>query len=166
LVAISFVRWLLAFFERAPYRGSSMVLGIFRAPKPHRSRAATDALSPGFALAVSMAYMVAADGHLTDEERHDLRKVVPDDDELNDALEYTRHTPTGEFLRQCTALLTDEQKLCVLLNLLDAAMVDGHVAEEEQLLLREFEESFGLSEDALEPFQRCLELKNARHIFR
>jgi uncharacterized membrane protein YebE (DUF533 family) len=68
-------------------------------------------------------------------------------------------------LERASPLLNDEQKLCVLLNMLDAAMVDGHIADEERALLHEFEESFGLSEDALSPHEQCLVLKNARQIF-
>lgn len=122
-------------------------------------------LTPRAALAIGMVYVIAADGQLQDVERDDVRKVIPDDAVLNQALDYCRRIPTSQFIGDCRTLLNAEQKLCMLLNMWDAAMVDGEVGEEELAILEEFRAGFEISTPALAPHVESLTLKNNRHSF-
>src|SRR5690242_17520611 len=123
-------------------------------------------LTPELALAAGMLYVVAADGHLTESERNDLAKVIPSDKLLERGLDYCRRTPTTDFIPACVALLDAEQRLCLLLNMVDAAMADGHIADEERELLTNFQDAFDISDDALAPHLRTLSAKNDRRRLR
>lgn len=112
-----------------------------------------------------MVYTTAADGRPAEAERHDLRKVIPDERVLHAALAYCRTHATTEFLAECAPLLSAEQKLCLLLNMADAAMADGELADEEREVLREFQAAFEVSAETMAPHLECLALKNARHLF-
>lgn len=122
-------------------------------------------LTPSLSLAIGMVYVTGADGHLSESERLDLRKVIPDDRILDRALEYCRRTPTSRFLAECAPLLTGEQKLCMLLNMADGAMADGELADEELQVLAEFQRAFAVSDETMAPHVGTLTLKNDRRLF-
>jgi len=136
-------------------------MGIFGSREKPRPE-----LTPKLCLAIGMVYITAADGYLSEVERYDLRKVLPDEEVLQRALEYCSHTPTTDFLEQCARLLDAEQKLCLLLNMADAGMADGDFAEEERQVLTEFQKAFGIADEAVAPHLASLTVKNARQIFR
>ncbi len=123
-------------------------------------------LTPELSLAAGMLYVVASDGHLTQGERNDLAKVVPDDKLLDRALDYCRRTPTTDFIPACVALLDAEQRLCLLLNMVDAAMADGQIADEERELLSNFQDAFGITDEAIAHHLHSLSCKNNRRRFR
>lgn len=123
-------------------------------------------LTPELSLAAGMLYVVASDGHLTEGERNDLAKVVPDNRLLDRALDYCRRTPTTEFIPACVALLDAAQRLCLLLNMVDAAMADGRIADEERELLANFQDAFGITDEALAPHLQTLSCKNDRRRLR
>src|SRR5690606_2317512 len=50
-------------------------------------------LTPQLALAAGLIYVSAADGHLAEDERYDILKIVPDDNVLRLAQDYCRRTP-------------------------------------------------------------------------
>ena len=122
-------------------------------------------LTPDLCLAIGMVYTTASDGRLGETERHDLRKVVPDERVLHAALDYCRSHATTEFLVACVAMLSAQQKLCLLLNMAAAAMVDGELADEEREVLREFQAAFEVADETMAPHLASLALKNARHLF-
>ena len=122
-------------------------------------------LNRRLSMAIGMTYATAAVGYLSETERVDLHKVIPDDELLEQALEYTRRTPTTDFLAACGPLLTAEQKLCLLLNMIDVSMSDGKLQGEERALLTEFQNAFGISDSTLEPHLVTLTLKNDRRAF-
>ena len=123
-------------------------------------------LTPELALAAGMLYVVAADGHLTEAERNDLAKVIPNDKLLDRGLDYCRRVPTTDFATACVALLDEDQRLCLMLNMVDAAMADGNIADEERELLANFQDAFGITADTLAPHLRTLACKNDRRRFR
>jgi uncharacterized tellurite resistance protein B-like protein len=130
-----------------------------------KTRKRDGALTPRLSMAIGMTYATAADGYLSETERFDLHKVIPDDDLLEEALDYTRRTSTVDFLAACKALLTHEQKLCLLLNMIDVSMSDGKLQGEERDLLTEFQNAFAISDALLEPHLVTLTLKNDRRAF-
>lgn len=122
-------------------------------------------LNPQLSLACGMIYLSAADGHLGEDERYDILKVVPDDNVLRQALDYCRRTPMAQFVPQAAAILTPAQKLCMLLNMADTAMGDGHLAEQERQMLVQFQQAFGIPDEVLGPYVQALMVKNNLSVF-
>ncbi len=122
-------------------------------------------LTPQLALACGMIYLSASDGHLSEDERYDILKVVPDDNILRTALEYCRRTPMSQFVSQAAAILTPAQKLCMILNMADVAMADGHLAEEEREILVGYQLAFAIPDDTLAPYIQALMTKNNLGVF-
>ena len=60
--------------------------------------------------------------------------------------------------------LRPEQRLCIVLNMIDSAMADGEAEQGEQQLVTQFAEAFGLTEAELTPHFRTLVAKNDRAV--
>ena len=60
--------------------------------------------------------------------------------------------------------LRPEQRLCIILNMIDSAMADGEAEAGEQQLIMQFAQAFGLSENDLNPYFRALVAKNDRAV--
>ena len=108
------------------------------------------------ALAAGMVYISAADGHLDESERLNILKVIPDDRVLRNGLEYCRRNGVQQFIQAAANLLTPQQKMCMLLNMADMAMGDGHLDEAERQLLVQFQNAFGISDDQISVYVQGL----------
>ncbi|HNX69879.1 hypothetical protein, partial [Rivihabitans pingtungensis] len=84
---------------------------------------------------------------------------------LDSALKYRRKNSVETFLQEATPLLTDAQKMCMLVNLIDSSLADGQPEPEEQVLFGKFLTAFGISEDRFRPFFEVIVLKNDRSVF-
>jgi uncharacterized tellurite resistance protein B-like protein len=124
-------------------------------------------LTPRTCLAVSLIYCMGADGEMDEEEIGHLVSVLgrgATRQQLEAALRYVRATPPAQFLADSATRLRPEQKLCILLNMIDSAMSDGEAEQGEQQLVMQFAQSWGLSEAQLEPHFRSLVAKNDRSV--
>jgi uncharacterized tellurite resistance protein B-like protein len=122
-------------------------------------------LNPQLALAAGLVYVSAADGHLAEDERYDILKVVPDDNILRMAQDYCRRTPFGQYLQAAASILSPSQKLCMILNLADMAMGDGHLAGQEAQTLMQVQQAFGIPDETLRPQVQTLMAKNNLSVF-
>lgn len=122
-------------------------------------------LNPQLALAAGLVYVSAADGHLAEDERYDILKIVPDDNVIRIAQDYCRRTPYGQFVQQAAAILSPSQKLCMILNIADMAMGDGHLAGQEQQSLVQMQQAFGIPDDQLRAQVQTLMAKNNLSVF-
>ncbi|MDP3275662.1 MAG: hypothetical protein Q8Q09_10740 [Deltaproteobacteria bacterium] len=122
-------------------------------------------LTPKVALAATMIYLSASDGHLDRNERGDIFKVIPEDPVLDAALAYTRRTPFQQFLQASAQLLSPQQKLCALLNAADLAMGDGHLAPQETAMLNQLSVTWQIPDAHLAPYVQCLIAKNNTTVF-
>lgn len=122
-------------------------------------------LNPQLALAAGLIYVSAADGHLAEDERYDILKIVPDDNILRMAQDYCRRTPFAQFLQQAAGILSPTQKLCMILNLADMAMGDGHLAAPEQAALVQVQQAFGIPDEQLRAQVQTLMAKNNLSVF-
>jgi len=138
-----------------------------------------DQLTPWLSFTISLVYCIAADGEVDEEEIGYLLTALGgeriDEDTvgvanrnreiLDRAIAYTnRHTPE-EFLETAAAMLNMEQKLCILMNMADSALSDGIAEDEEQRLILQFKEAFGVSDDQLAPLMQALLIKNDKSVF-
>ena len=132
-----------------------------------KSQSASLDLNPRTCLVVSLIYCMGADGEMDEEEIGHLVSVLgrgATRDQLNAALRYVRGTQPQQFLMDSNARLRPDQKLCIILNMIDSAMSDGEAEQGEQRLVMRFAESWGVSQAELEPHFRTLVAKNNRMV--
>ena len=136
-------------------------------------------MSPHLAFATALPYMMSADGEIDNEEIGHLLSVLGGQDDgrgaigvgaqsqalLDSAVKYRRKHSLETFLQEAAPLLTDAQKMCILVNLIDSSLVDGQPEPEEQLLFGKFLAAFGISEERFRPFFEVIVLKNDRQVF-
>jgi hypothetical protein len=68
-------------------------------------------------------------------------------------------------LQAATPLLSDAQKMCILVNLIDSSLADGQPEPEEQALFAKFLAAFGVSEERFRPFFEVIMIKSDRTVF-
>ncbi|CAI8900063.1 TerB family tellurite resistance protein [Brevibacillus porteri] len=135
-------------------------------------------MTPHFGFACSLLYMMKSDGEMDHEEIGQLLAVLGGEESngvigvgannrqlLDNAMKYTRNNSIEKFLNEVTPLLTDAQKMCILVNLIDSSLADGQPEREEQELFGKFLTAFGISEDRFRPFFEVIVLKNDRGVF-
>ena len=122
-------------------------------------------LTPYLVLACTLLYMMASDGHLGEQESSHLQGVLGGDDKvLTYALHYVQSVPLEKFLIDAPEVLSTKDKWCILTNVSDALLADGHADEAELALLSQLINAFGLSEQAFKPTLTLLKLKNDKTI--
>ena len=132
-----------------------------------KSQSASLELTPRACLAVALLYCMAADGETDEEEVGHLVSVLgrgATRQQVDAAVRYARATGPERFLADAAPRLRPDQRLCILLNMIDSAMSDGEAEQGEQDLVRRFSEAWGLSEEALTPHFRTLVAKNQRTV--
>ena len=122
-------------------------------------------LTPYLTLACSLLYMMAADGNLGEQESSHLQGVLGGDDKvLAYALRYVQTVPIDKFLLDAPDLLSLKDKWCILVNVCDALLSDGHVDAEELALFARLTTAFGISEQSFKPYLKILSLKNDKSV--
>ena len=130
-----------------------------------KSQAPSLELNPRSCLAISLIYCMGADGEMDHEEISHLHSVLGRSatrQQLEAVVGYARATQPSQFLAEVAPRLRHEQKLCIVLNMIDSAMSDGEAEPGEQRLVMQFAEAFGLTEAELTPHFRTLVAKNGR----
>lgn len=152
-------------------------MGLFDMFKGDKTRNESG-MEPHFAFATSLLYMMGADGEYDNEELGHLLSVLGgknkggtvyvggnNDDLLEKAIKYVRKNSLDDFLREASPSLTDVQKMCILVNLIDSSLSDGEAEREEQVMFGKFLNAFGISEERFKPFFEVIVLKNDRSVF-
>lgn len=123
-------------------------------------------LTPKSALVLSALTVVASDGVLDEAELNDLAKIVRGDKaSVNTALQVLKSNQLPEAMTLVADCLNDKQKLATITILLDLAMADGILAGNEEKIIRQYMEKFGLSEDTLKPIFETIGIKNDLSVF-
>ena len=124
-------------------------------------------LNPRRALVVSLIYCMGSDGEIDPEEVGHLVSVLGRNatrEELDRCFKYTRSTPAERFLEEATPNLNEQQRLCILLNMIDSAMADGEAEQGERDLIARFQQAFGFDDAKLGPYFQALVAKNDRSV--
>lgn len=124
-------------------------------------------ITPRRALVVSLIYCMGSDGEIDPEEVGHLVSVLGRNatrEELDRCFKYARSTPADAFVTEAAPKLSQEQRLCILLNMIDSAMADGEAEPGERELIIRFQRAFGFDDAALEPHFRTLVAKNERTV--
>ncbi|MBK1658674.1 tellurite resistance TerB family protein [Paracraurococcus ruber] len=132
-----------------------------------KSQSASLDLTPRTCMVVSLIYCMGADGEMDEEEIGHLVSVLgrgATRAQLDAALRYVRATQPAQFLADSNARLRPEQKLCIILNMIDSAMSDGEAEQGEQQLVMQFSQAWGVPQTDLEGHFRTLVAKNDRSV--
>ena len=122
-------------------------------------------LTPYLALACSLLYMMASDGELEEQESSQLQAVLGGDKAvLSYALRYVQSVPVEQFFAAASELLSVKDKWCILTNVCDALLTDGHADRAELALFAQMTTAFGIREAQFEPYFKILALKNDKSI--
>jgi uncharacterized tellurite resistance protein B-like protein len=125
-----------------------------------------DALTSPFppahlSLAACLLYMMAADGHISDEEIGQLQVVIGEFEGLQKvAMQEVRCKKLNQFLRGSAPYLNEEQKLFILVNVYDSMLSDGVAEDKEHLLFENMQDAFSISAQKLTPYLKAIEAKN------
>lgn len=132
-----------------------------------KSQSAALDLTPRNCLAVGLLYCMGADGEMDEEEIGHLVSVLgrgATRQQVDAAVRYVRATQPAQFLADATPRLRQDQRLCIVLNMIDSAMSDGEAEPQEQQLIMQFAQSWGLSEAEMTPYFKALVAKNDRAV--
>lgn len=136
-------------------------------------------MTPHLAFATALLYMMSADGEIDNEEVGHLLSVLGGQDDgkgsigvgaqsqalLDSAVKYRRKNTLDTFLQEAAPILSDAQKMCILLNLIDSSLADGQPEPEEQAMFGQFLNAFGVSEERFRPFFEVIVTKSDRSVF-
>lgn len=138
-----------------------------------------DKMTPHLAFTTSLIYMMSADGEMDSEEVGHLLSVLGGQDDgkgtigvgaqnqalLDASMKYRRKNSLDTFLAEAAPLLTDAQKMCIMINLIDSSLADGQPEREEQEMFAKFLKAFGITEARFQPFFEVIMLKADRTVF-
>ena len=120
-------------------------------------------LTPHLAMAVSIVYMMSADGSIGQEEIGQLESMIGEFEGLQQyALQFVRKIKRNDFLNEAKHVLDKQQKLCVLLNVCDSMMSDESVGVLEDKLFVSMLDAFSVKESSFKKYYEVLELKNIK----
>ena len=104
-------------------------------------------LTPYLVLACALLYMFASDGELGAQEGSHLQSVLGGDEEvLRYGLHFVQTVSLDGFLIDAPELLSTKDKWCILANVCDALLSDGHADSVELAQFSRLRHAFGLSE--------------------
>ncbi len=122
-------------------------------------------LTPHLSLVTGIIYMMIADGQVSEQESSHLQSIIGGNEEvLHRALSYVESNSIDEYLETLPKILSNAQKVCILMNICDSIMADGELAEDEQILFVRFLTAVGLTEESFKPYLRTISVKNERGI--
>ena len=122
-------------------------------------------LTPFLSLAVALLYMLMADGEIDDHESSQLQAVIGGNQEVLElAFEYVETISLDQFLKDSPAVLSNEDKLCILCNLCDCLLADGVCQQVEEELFQKICLSFGYSSKSFTPYYSAIALKNEKSL--
>ena len=92
-------------------------------------------LTPYLSLIVAILYMMSADDDISEQECNHLLSVFGEDNQvLQRALRYVEANSVEEFLAEVPDVVSEENRLCILLNVCDSSMSDGDFDKSEMIL--------------------------------
>jgi uncharacterized tellurite resistance protein B-like protein len=109
--------------------------------------------------------MMIADGEVSEQESSHLQSIIGgNEDVLHRALSYVEANSIDEYLETLPKILSNAQKVCILMNICDSIMADGELADNEKELFSRFLAAVGLTEESFKPYLRAISVKNERDI--
>ena len=122
-------------------------------------------LTPIVGFCAAVYAMIQADSDIDDEELEFLNRLIDHPPTVLKGLDALRRLGTVELFAQLRALLDDNQKLCMMANLVEMSMVDGLVRGNERRLLSQIREATGIEKSNFDAIFEVLMIKNNRSVF-
>ncbi len=136
-------------------------------------------LTPRLAFASALVYCAGADRELSPAEKSYLAIALSGPQRgmdidaraeaalltLSEALNYCRTHSVREFLDEAAPILNREQRLTILLNLVDLALADGKADADEAAFVSVCQKEFGIDKEDFDLFIEPILLKNDRRQF-
>lgn len=136
-------------------------------------------MTPHLGFITLMWAIMSSDGEIDAEEVGQLLSIIGGTDDgtgtiviggqarklLEAAQKNVRIKSLPQLLKEITPLLTDAQKMCILVNMVDSSLSDGVPEAEEQAIIGQVMQAFVISEDRFRPFFECIAFKNDRTVF-
>jgi uncharacterized tellurite resistance protein B-like protein len=124
-------------------------------------------LTPKQALVASAITVIAADGVLDEQEIFDLQKIVRGDPNIvQTVVKAVQGMSLPEVMTLVANALNEKQRFTTMAILLDLAMADGILAGNEQKILQQYMEKFGISEATMKPIVDAIAVKNDFSVFK
>ena len=127
----------------------------------------TATLTPKSALLLSTITMAAIDGNLDRNEIAIINRLdgFSLSDEWDLAIEVWDSTPLDECVGLIAEALNDKQQLVAMTNMVDIAMADGFLDEDENVLLRAYANAFNVPDAQIEKILDVISIKNDKSVF-
>lgn len=128
-------------------------------------------LTPKRIFAISLLYMASSDGSIEPEEITYLSTVLHNDTktirEANKYIKYAmkKNISFDAFLLKANVILSDEQKECIVVNLVDMMLSDGDCDDSEMKFLEYIIDIFGFDDKKFEIYRDLMMVKNNHDIF-
>jgi len=149
------------YFGAISIKNKRSILGSFE------EKFSPDVLTPQLSLTACLLYMMSSDGVMAKEEIGQLQVIVGDSKSLlQSSLKYVGKTKAHQFFKDAPAVLSAQQKLCILINACDTMLSDGKMENAERELFKRMLSAFGQSEDSFKNYYQVLFLKNERPLDR
>lgn len=85
-------------------------------------------------------------------------------EDFDTALETWRNNSTIDIINIVNNILNDDQKLTAMVNMIDFAMADGELGDEERLVLNAFSEVFNIDDNFIKVAFNIISIKNAIYL--
>ena len=127
----------------------------------------TATLTPKSALLLSTITMAAIDGNLDRNEIAIINRLdgFSLSSEWDLAIEVWDSTPLDECISLITEALNEKQQLVAMTNMIDLAMADGVLDEDENMLLRAYANVFTVPDAEVERILDVITIKNDKSAF-
>jgi len=131
-----------------------------KVPASETAKPAPSTLTPLEVLAVALMYVSACDSNISeDEDRYIVEVFKGNKPVLESALAYYKTHRYEEFLGNIGSL-NENQKLCILANMIEIAMKDSALHRTEQEYFKKFVEASGLKDEQYKAIKSVLYVKN------
>jgi len=128
-------------------------------------------LTPKLSFAVALLYMASADGAIENEEITYLSTVMHGEGNIiSKANSYIKEAIKSgatfdTFLTASNKLLSNAQKECIIVNLIDMMLSDGEAASNEEKLLVHIIDKYGFDEEKYTVYKELMIKKNDHSVF-
>ncbi|MFA6290454.1 MAG: TerB family tellurite resistance protein [Victivallales bacterium] len=127
---------------------------------PVAAATAQSTLAPLEVLAIALMYVSACDRKISEDENGYIVEIFKENKQILDSsLAYYKAHTYDEFLKNIGSL-KEEQKLCILANIVEIAMKDSSLHRSEQEYVRKFMAATGLKDEQYKAIRSVLYVKN------
>ncbi|MCH2176097.1 MAG: TerB family tellurite resistance protein [Lentisphaeria bacterium] len=120
----------------------------------------TPEFSAIFAYAASVYSLMLADDHLSIEELQVLEHQLGCKEFIAEAFQFLNTYGIQEIIKQINTNCDEKQKLCILSNLLDIAMIDGTICGKEREMILLYSSELKIDKEHFDTLYNVLYLKN------